>query len=92
MGARTKGTSMTIDKLRDALSAQPFLPFDVCLADGRQIPVLSREFILLPPGNVRTFVVATTEGTIKIIDLLHVASLDFGDGQQTSRNGRKKRS
>jgi len=30
---------MTVDQLRAQLQAQPFKPFNICLADGRSIPV-----------------------------------------------------
>ncbi|MBI3461624.1 MAG: hypothetical protein HY000_00985 [Planctomycetes bacterium] len=40
---------MTIDQLRTAYQAEPFRPFVMHLADGRQIPVHHREFILAGP-------------------------------------------
>lgn len=77
---------MTIEQLREARQAQPFRPFTVCLADGRKIPVPHPEFLLALPGASRTFVVATTSETYKIIDLLLVTSLDFdGDGETRHR-------
>ena len=37
---------MTIEQMRAAYQAQPFLPFVIHLADGREIPVVHREFIM----------------------------------------------
>jgi len=82
---------MTIEQLREALISKPFKPFEVCLSDGRQIRVPSPEFVWAVPGAVRTFVIGTSQETYRIIDLLHVASLDFGNGQAAAHNGKKKR-
>jgi hypothetical protein len=42
---------MTIERLRDFYNAQPFRPFIIHLADGRQIPVQQREFIATAPSG-----------------------------------------
>ena len=47
-----------IEQLRAVYNAQPFRPFVIHLADGREIPVRHREFILTVPSG-RT--VACTE-------------------------------
>ena len=79
---------MTIEQLREAHQARPFKPFRICLADGREIKVPHPEFLLAPPGASRTFVVATSSETYKVIDLLLVTSLDF-DG---AGRGRRRKS
>lgn len=71
---------MTIDQLRKAVRNQPFHPFSICLADGRQLPVSHPEFIAIPPDASRTFVIAGPNEDYKTIDLLLVASLDFRNG------------
>jgi hypothetical protein len=38
---------MTIEQMRNVLNAKPFAPFIIHLADGRQVAVLSREFVAL---------------------------------------------
>jgi hypothetical protein len=40
---------MDIENLRDAILTTPFIPFTIHLADGREIPVFARDFILLSP-------------------------------------------
>lgn len=78
---------MTIERLRQVYEAQPFQPFIIHLADGREIPVLSREFILAPPTG-RTVVVWQPENdALNIIDLLLVTNLEIKQG----RNGRRQR-
>jgi hypothetical protein len=65
---------MTVETLRTALRAQPFRPFDLCLADGRQLSVSHPEFVALtPPG--RTIGVGLPDGSIEVVDLLLVTSL-----------------
>jgi hypothetical protein len=67
---------MTIEQVRAAYGAQPFRPFIIHLADGRQIPVASREFILTVPSG-RTIVVCQPDDTLNIIDLLLVTDLEL---------------
>ncbi len=78
---------MTVDKLRSAYSAQPFQPFVIHLADGRHIPVLSREFIMAVPSG-RTVIVCQPDDTLNIIDLLLVTDLEI----KPASNGSRKRS
>jgi hypothetical protein len=61
--------------------------FAIHLADGREIPVLSPEFILVVPSG-RTIVVCQPDGRLNIIDLLLVTDLEFrplGNGQTKRR-------
>ena len=58
---------MTIEKVREVLHANPFVPFSVRLADGRSVPVLHPDFasasqtgrilhIFYGPNDASTFV------------------------------------
>lgn len=75
---------MTIDQLRKAIRNQPFHPFSIYLADGRELPVSHPDFMLIPPDASRTFVIAGPNEDYKIVDLLLVSSLDFGNGKLRS--------
>lgn len=75
---------MTIEKLRQHSVAQPFRPFILCLADRREIPVPSPEFLWLPPESPRTFYVSHG-GTEAIVDLLMVVSIEFRNGHSKRR-------
>ncbi|HEX5136336.1 MAG TPA: hypothetical protein VFY93_05145 [Planctomycetota bacterium] len=66
---------MTTEQIRKALEAQPFLPFVLHLADGREIPVRSREF--MGRGLGRTITVHQPDGRRNAIDLLLVTDLEF---------------
>jgi hypothetical protein len=67
---------MTIEQVRAAYQAQPFRPFTIHLADGRNIEVLSREFIMAVPSG-RTVIVCQPDDTTHIIDLLLVTDLEI---------------
>lgn len=67
---------MTIEQLRNVYDAQPFRPFVLHLADGREIPVHHREFILTVPSG-RTVFVCQPDDTVNIIDLLLVTDIEL---------------
>jgi hypothetical protein len=75
-----------VEQLRNAYSAEPFRPFLIHLADGRQVPVVSREFIMTVPSG-RTVVVCQPDDTLNIIDVLLITDLEF----RPRPNGRRRR-
>ena len=75
---------MTIEQIRKLHKAQPFRPFRVHLADGRTFDVPHSEFLYSTPSG-RTIIVADSDDSVEIIDLLLVTSLELV-------NGRSKRS
>lgn len=79
---------MTVEQLRNAYSAQPFRPFVLHLADGREVPVSSREFIMAVPSG-RTVVVCQPDDTLNIIDLLLVTDLELRPSSNGSRRRRR---
>lgn len=74
---------MTIEQLRNAYSAQPFRPFIIHLADGREIPVRHREFMMAVPSG-RTVVVCQPDDTLNIIDLPLVTDLEIAPSAKSS--------
>lgn len=80
---------MTIEQLRAAYQAQPFKPFTLHLADGREIPVQHREFMMTVPSG-RTIVVAQPDDAVNIIDLLLVTDLEFKPQKNGSAKRRKR--
>ncbi|MEX2171444.1 MAG: hypothetical protein WD851_19145 [Pirellulales bacterium] len=81
---------MTIEQMRKLYDTQPFHPFVIHLADGREIPVLSREFIMAAPSG-RTVVVATPDDTFNIIDLLLVTELELKGTSNGAKPRRRRR-
>jgi hypothetical protein len=77
---------MTVEQLRAAYRAQPFRPFVLHLADGRQIPVQHPEFILTVPSG-RTIFVVQPDDTTKIIDLLLVTDIELKPMAQQAAGG-----
>jgi hypothetical protein len=68
---------MTVEQIRKAYEAQPFSPFTLHLADGRELPVLSREFMAFSPSG-RTIIIYQPDESFNVIDLLLVTDLEFG--------------
>jgi hypothetical protein len=67
---------MTVEPIRKFLEAQRFRPFVMHLAEGRQVPVNHREFVMSSPGG-RTLPVYQPDDTLKVIDLLRVTDPDI---------------
>ena len=65
---------MTIDRLRNLYDARPFQPFVMHMANGREVPVLHREFIMAAPSG-RTVIVVQPDDTVNIVDLPLVTDL-----------------
>jgi hypothetical protein len=87
---RSDQQPMTIEQLKDAYEVKPFRPFVIHLADGRQVPVKSREFIMTVPSG-RTIFVAQPDDRVNIIDLLLVTDLELMPrGNATPKRRRKK--
>ena len=77
---------MTIEQLRLMHRAQPFRPFRIHLADGRQFDVAHPEFLAVSPGG-RTLSLAISDHAFEHIDLLLVTSIEELNG----RSGRSRR-
>jgi hypothetical protein len=77
---------MRIEEIRQARRAQPFRPFTLHLADGRQFVVDHPEFILVSRDN-RTVVVDDLEGNTELIDSMLVTSLTFAAAEPQSHAG-----
>lgn len=77
---------MTIDQLRTFYDAQPFQPFTMHLADGREILVRSREFMASAPSG-RTVIVYQPDDSWNVVDLLLVTDLEA----RPVRNGARRR-
>ena len=76
---------MTVEQLRNVHHAQPFRPFVMHLADGRDIPVRHPDFLATAP-NGRTVGVYQPDNSFNMIDLLLVTDLEY-----LAENGRRKR-
>jgi hypothetical protein len=66
---------MTIEQVRNVFRAQPFHPFVIHLADGRQVPVRHPDFIMPAPSG-RTMIVYQPDDSFGMINLLEVSGLE----------------
>jgi hypothetical protein len=73
---------MTIEQVRQLYETQPFRPFTMHLADGREIPVLHREFMATAPSG-RTLAIYQPDDTCNIVDLLMVTDLEIKPDSRT---------
>ena len=67
---------MDIAGIRDAITRQPFLPFELRLADGRGMPVRHPDFIMISPNN-RCIAVFAPDDTMSIVEPLLVVSIEY---------------
>lgn len=68
---------MDIAGIREAITRQPFKPFDLRLADGRALLVRHPDFIAISPNNRRIAVFAPPDDAMSIIEPLLVVSIDY---------------
>ena len=81
---------MTIQQIRKLYDAQPFQSFIIHLADGREIPVPSREY-MMPAPNGRTMVVYQSDSTANFIDLPLVTDLEVKPAANGARPHRRSK-
>jgi hypothetical protein len=78
---------MTVEQLKLIWKADPFRAFTIHLADGRDIAVNHRDF-LMPSPSGRTVIVYQPDDSFNIIDLLLVTDLEVSNGK-TRRSRRE---
>lgn len=66
--------------------AAPFRPFDIHLADGRVLPVVTTDHLLFLPKNPE-FIVVLPDGGFRIVDPSQVVSV--GRGSTPARTPRR---
>jgi hypothetical protein len=80
---------MTIEKIRELYHAEPFQPFILHLADGRQLEVVRREYLSMAVSG-RTIYVTQPDDSFNIVDLLLVTDLELKKGHNGASRRRKK--
>jgi len=79
---------MDLKSIRNALHEQPFRPFELCLADGRRVPVKHPEFVAM---NQRIVIVIDEESNTRILEPLLIVSLEPIAGKGKGGNGSPKK-
>jgi hypothetical protein len=72
---------MTIEKIRELHDVEPFRPFVMHLADGREIAVTHREWLASAPSG-RTVIVFKPDDSFNIVDRLLVTDLEVKNGSK----------
>lgn len=67
---------MTIDQIRKAAQADPFIPFRLSLGNGRKFNIARPDLIMVPREATR-IVIAEAPDLYSVIDALLIVSLDF---------------
>ncbi len=82
---------MTIERLRSAIKAEPFKPFVLRTADGREYAVGHPDFVLISPKAERTFVIYNAAGAdpedYVILDLLLVTAIEYDSSARRKSSG-----
>ena len=68
---------MSVEELRRHIVASPFRSFTLNIADGRRIPVIGRDFILIPPEKGRVVVVVQRDGEMDLLDSMLITGITF---------------
>ena len=79
---------MDMNPIRNALREQPFRQFELCLADGRRVPVKHFEFVAM---NNRIVIVTDEESATKILEPLLIVSLEHLPEKGKPGNGSHKK-
>lgn len=76
---------MTSEQLRNHITAVPFFPFHLRTGDGRRIPVLNRDFVLINPPKTHVFVFQA-DGSYEVLDIDLIPGVEFGPPPTTAPN------
>lgn len=75
---------MDLAGIREALHKEPFTPFNICLADGRKVPVRHPEFVAV---GTRRMIVIDEDDNWSTVEPLLVVSLDSLANEKRPRRG-----
>ena len=68
---------MNVTALRTLHRSTPFVPFTICLADGRKLFVRHNEFLTIAPSG-RLAILTHDDDTFTMIDVNLVVTVDTG--------------
>lgn len=69
---------MNVTALRTLHQARPFVPFTLCLADGRKLRVKHMDYLAIAPSG-RLAILTHDDDTFTMIDLNLVVTADTGE-------------
>lgn len=68
---------MTAEQIRQHITAVPFTPFHLRTGNGRRVPVLNRDFILITPTQSHVFVFQP-DNSYQVLDVHLILGVEFG--------------
>ncbi len=68
---------MDTDELREHIVALPFSPFHIRTGDGRRIPVVNRDFILISPSRTHV-IVFQPDNSREFLDISLLIGVEYG--------------
>jgi hypothetical protein len=71
---------MTTEQFKTTLHLQPFRPFTIRMADGRNFQVSHPDFVAQSPSG-RTVIVFQPDESYSVLDLLLMTELQVANGQ-----------
>ena len=71
---------MTAEQIRQHIITVPFTPFHLRTVDGRRVPVMNRDFILITPSKLHLFVFQPDD-SYQILDIDLIVGVEFGPPQ-----------
>jgi hypothetical protein len=80
---------MGLEGVRSAIHREPFKAFDICLADGRRIPVRHPDFVAV---GKRRIIVVQPDDSWSVVEPLLIVSLDYNGEHPPRKNHRKRNS
>ncbi len=80
---------MQSSEFQSLYRAEPFRPFVVNLADGRNIRVEHREFMAVSPTG-RSAVIYGEDDSFEVVDVMMVTSITVGNGKAKRRTKRRR--
>ena len=78
---------MTVKSIRELRDTAPFKPFDIHLADGQKLPVVTPDHLFIFP-DASEFLVVLPDNAFRIVDSLQVVSAGR-DAAQTEKAASK---
>jgi len=80
---------MQSSEFKSVYRAEPFRPFVVNLADGRNIRVEHPEFMAVSPMG-RSAVIYGEDDSFEVVDVMMVTSITVGNGKAKRRTKRRR--
>jgi len=72
-------------RVRELLQASPFVPFIICMADGKEYRIDHPDFVLAASSDVPQITIEEPDGSMHFLSALLVTSLERAGGAAHSQ-------